>query len=200
MLENNWKVFEACGGGIQHELTKSTPEDINLSLYCIQASNNDYSFMPFPTKNLEISRFRKNDFTIKYLDELYRLDENMGYIVHNEKTQTELDYVEFLFSDNSQQMLCYADNTKVELDWDNAILKRDGISYMCPEMVLLYKIGIADRLRKSQDKDYHMYDLECYSDFTSALSLMNETQRKWLKVALISTYPDETEYITKLGD
>lgn len=194
------EVFEACGGGIQHELTKSTPENINLNLYCIHVSNNDYSFIPVSTKTLEISRFRKNDYTIKYLEDLYRLDKNMGYIVHNEKIQTKLDYVDFLFSDNSQRMLCYADNAKAELAWDNTILNRDGILYMCPEMVLLYKITIADRLRKSQDKDYNIYDVECKSDFTSAFSLMNDIQRKWLKSALILTCPDANEYINKLGD
>ena len=30
--------------------------------------------------------------------------------------------------------------------------------------------------------------------------LIHETQRKWLKAALISTYPDAQEYIIKLGD
>lgn len=200
MLQNGWRVFEACGGGIQHELTESNFKDIRLSLYCIQSSNNAYSFIPCSTKELEISRFRKNDSTIKYLEDLYRSDINMGYIVHDEKIQTKLDYVEFLFSDHSQPMMHYVDNTETEIAWDNAILNRDGILYMCPEMVLLYKIGIVDRLKKSQDEAYHIYEAECRSDFMSALCLMNETQRKWLKAALISTYPDAKEYIVKLGD
>lgn len=136
--------------------------------------------------------------TIKYLEDLYRSDTNMGYIVHDEKIQTKLDYIEFLFSDHSHNMLRYVDNAEAEIAWDNAILNRDGILYMCPEMVLLYKIGIVDRLRKSQDKTYYTYKAECKSDFTSATCLMNEVQRKWLKAALISTYPDAKEYINKL--
>lgn len=118
----------------------------------------------------------------------------------NEKIQTKLDYIEFLFSDSSNKMLHYVDNAEVEIAWDNVILNRDGILYMCPEMVLLYKIGITDRLKKSQDEAYHTYEAECKSDFTSALCLMNEAQRKWLKVALISTYPDAKEYVNGLGD
>jgi hypothetical protein len=200
MLQNGWRVFEACGGGIQHELTEPNSEDIRLSLYCMQASNNDYSFIQCSTKDLEIFRYRKDALTIKYLEELYRSDTNMGYMVHDEKIQTKLDYIEFLFSDHSQKMLRYVDNAEAEIVWDNAILNRDGILYMCPEMVLLYKTGIVDRLKKSQDKNYHIYKSECRSDFASALCLMNEVQRKWLKAALISTYPDAKEYIIKLGD
>jgi hypothetical protein len=71
---------------------------------------------------------------------------------------------------------------------------------MCPEMVLLYKIGVVDRLRESQDKAYLIYKAECRSDFMSAFCLMNEVQHKWLKAALISTYPDAKEYIIKLED
>lgn len=33
----------------------------------------------------------------------------------------------------------------------------------------------------------------------SALSLMVEMRRKWLKAALILTYPDAIEYTSKLG-
>ena len=200
MLNKGWRVFEACGGGIQHELTKSSLEEIDLNLYCIHSSNNDYLFTPYSTKNLEISRFRKNDATIKYLEYLYRSDVKMGYLVHGEKIQTKLDYVEFLFSDNSQPLLSYIDNVDVKLSWDNVILNRDGISYMCPEMVLLYKIGIADRLRKSKDKAYHIYEGECRSDFTTTCCLMNEVQRKWLKSALTLTYPEAEEYIIKLDN
>lgn len=198
MLQNGWKVFEACGGGIQHELTKSNPEEIHLNLYCIQASNEDYSFTSCSTENLEISRFRKNDSTIKYLEDLYKSDANMGYLVHDEKLQTKLDYIEILFNDNHQSMLRYIDNAEVKIAWNNAILDRDGISYMCPEMVLLYKIGIVDRLGKNQDIAFPMYEAECRNDFTAAFCLMNETQCKWLKAALTSTYPDAREYIMKL--
>lgn len=200
MLRNGWRVFEACGGGIQHELTEPNSEVVLLNLYCIQSSNDDYSFTPYSTKDMEISRYRKDDRTIKYLEGLYKANINMGYIIHNEKSQTKLDYIEFLFSDSSNKMLHYIDNAEVEIAWDNVILNRDGILYMCPEMVLLYKIGIMDRLKKSQDEAYHTYEAECKSDFTSVLCLMNEAQRKWLKAALISTYPDAKEYVNGLGD
>jgi len=200
MLRNGWRVFEACGGGIQHELTEPNPEVIRLSLYCMQSSNKDSSFIPYSTKDLEISRYRKDDSTIKYLEALYRADTNMGYIVHDEKIQRKLDYIEFLFSDRSTKMLHYVDNAEAKIAWDNAILDRDGILYMCPEMVLLYKIGIVDRLKKSKDEAFHTYETECRSDFTATICLMNETQRKWLKDALISTYPDSKEYISELGN
>lgn len=90
MLRKGWRVFEACGGSIQHEITEANSEVIRLSLYCIQSSNKDYSFIPYSTKNLEISRYRKDDSTIKYLEDLYGADTNMGYIVHDEKIQKNI--------------------------------------------------------------------------------------------------------------
>lgn len=200
MLLKGWRVFEACGGGIQHELTKPGSQGIRLNLYCIKPSCNEYSFTTCSTKDLEVSRYRKDDLTIKNLEDLYRIDSNMGYIVHYEKTQTKLDYIEFLFSDRNTKTLRYADNLEAEIAWNNAILSRNGILYMCPEVVLLYKIGIVERLKKSQDKAYRTYEEECRIDFTSVLHLMNERQRKWLNDVLISTYPCSKEYIDKLGD
>jgi hypothetical protein len=89
-----------------------------------------HSFIQCSTKDLEISSYRKDALTIRYLEDLYRSDTNMGYMVHDEKIQTKLDYIEFLFSDHSQKMLQYVDNAEAEIVWNNAILI-EMVSYIC---------------------------------------------------------------------
>lgn len=83
--------------------------------------------------------------------------------------QTKLDYIEFLFNDKTPEL-------------ENAILFAEGIPYLSPEMILLYK---------STDTDREGYQ----QDFELAWKAMSDSQKVWLQNALRRKYPDGHKWI-----
>ena len=83
--------------------------------------------------------------------------------------QTKLDYIEFLFNDKTP-------------DLEKAICLADGIPYLSPEMILLYK---------STDTDREGYQ----QDFEFAYKSMSDEQKQWLQSALKREFPDGHKWI-----
>ncbi len=90
--------------------------------------------------------------------------------------QTELDFIEFLFNDQSQGAFEYARNRMIALEMEKAVLFRDGVPYLAPELCLLYKSTDIEREGYQQD-----FELVCRA--------MDPARREWLRNAFRQEYP-----------
>lgn len=99
--------------------------------------------------------------------------------------QTRLDFVEFLFNDQSATHFEYARNRAIQRELDKAILYADGVPYLAPELCLLYK---------STDTEREGYR----QDFELAYRAMNEDQQAWLQAALSRVYPQGHKWLSSM--
>jgi len=74
---------------------------------------------------------------------------------------------------------------------DKAILYRDGIPYLAPEIILLYKSG-----KGSMQGAYAKPRTEI--DFKAIMPLLSEESRKWLLDAINVANPDGYEWLDGL--
>lgn len=124
MLEKDWLVFEAHGGGRVKKVEKLSADHINnkKNLFCA----------------------RKNCTRI----EVTPVDEVFYKFSLTDKVQTNLDYVEFLFNECDDQYFKYHWNNDIRVPLDKAIIEVDEFCILAPEIALLYKA------MKAEDKTY----------------------------------------------
>lgn len=158
MQSSGFHVYEMCGGNTAHHIT-----DINNQ---IRAKRNIFCF--------------KED--CKLIKLIPQNEADMYYIDFDHSGQTELDFVEFLFNHRSADSFLYARNKVISLSLDRAILYNNGIPYLAPELVLLYK---------STDTEREGYQ----SDFDLAMEKMSEEQTQWLKTALKTMNPSGHKWL-----
>lgn len=152
MQSMGYKVYEMLGGGRAHAIT-------------------DGSDLVEKKKN--IFCFREGCPLVK----TYPPDEDGScWMEFFHIGQSKLDYIEFLFNDQSQDAFEYARNREITLKMEKAVLSRDGIPYLAPELCLLYK---------STDTEREGYQ----QDFELTYQSMNALQREWLRKALLKEYP-----------
>jgi hypothetical protein len=103
-------------------------------------------------------------------------------IAYNRKTQHELDYIEVFFDRIDDKYYCYRRNPQVRRPINQAILERDGVRYLAPELVLLYK---SNQLSEKNTHDFNAvvgaFGAETNSWLTSALTLLYGNSHIWLK-------------------
>lgn len=147
-----WEVYEMCGGGVAHHIT-----DVSNQL-----------------------RIKRNIFCIKDHCELISLTQadkpDMYYLDFSHSGQKSLNFIEFLFNDRTETDFLYARSFDVKRELTKALLICDDITYLAPELVLLYK---------STDINREGYQM----DFDEAYARMNKDQKNWLQNALIKLYP-----------
>lgn len=158
MQSQGFEVYEMLGGGRAHKIT-----DPAVQMYQ-----------------------KRNIFCVKDdcpLVKLYPLDENdCCWLEFFHIGQTELNFIEFLFNDRSETHFEYARDREIKRDIDKAILSRDGIPYLAPEICLLYK---------STDIEREGYQ----QDFELTYPELNDEQKLWLQSALKRLYPDGHKWI-----
>ena len=158
MQSRGFQVYEMLGGGRAHRIT-----DVSNQIY----------------EKRNIFCFKEGCPLVK----LYPLDENdCCWMEFFHVGQTELNFMEFLFNDRSDADFEYARDREVKRELDKALLSRDGVPYMSPELCLLYK---------STDIEREGYQ----QDFELAYKAMNGEQREWLKNALTRLYPEGHKWI-----
>ena len=162
MQSQGFEVYEMLGGGRAHHLT-----DIS-----------------------GLIRIRKNIFCFREgcpLVKTYPPDEDgCCWMEFFHTGQTQLDFIEFLFNDKTQEAFEYARNREITLGMDKAVLISDDVPYLAPELCLLYK---------STDIEREGYQ----QDFELARKAMSPSQREWLKEALLREYPDGHPWIDPAG-
>ena len=158
MQSRGFQVYEMLGGGRAHRIA-----DVSNQIY----------------EKRNIFCFKEGCPLVK----LYPLDENdCCWMEFFHTGQTELNFIEFLFNDRSDADFEYARDREVKRELNKALLSRDGVPYMSPELCLLYK---------STDIEREGYQ----QDFELAYKAMNGEQREWLKNALTRLYPEGHKWI-----
>ncbi|MEK5645779.1 hypothetical protein BK138_35530 [Paenibacillus rhizosphaerae] len=131
MLAEGWRVFEACGGGIIHELfeVQQSPEKRNL--FCFTLNENRCKLEPIG-------------------DDRYRF----GF---EKKEQKDFTYIEFLFNQRGDEYFYLPGNANLKRKLNKALLKSNGVPHLAPEVVLFYK---SRYLEYSPDTLDHYQDFE----------------------------------------
>ncbi|MCL2573847.1 MAG: hypothetical protein FWE34_04750 [Defluviitaleaceae bacterium] len=160
MLDNGWDVYEPCGMEHLHKIGDvHNQKRLRSNIWCVRSDSPRYSFMEH--------------------------EESMFAVEFDNSEQTELDYIEFLFNTRNDKYFLYSRNNDVKMEMETAILRVGDISYLAPELVLLYKSTMADEA---------VYQL----DFDNALAKMSREQMKWLENALRAMFPYGHKWLDRL--
>jgi hypothetical protein len=160
MQSLNWNVYEMCGGGMVHHITDINNQlKLKKNICCFKDDYNPVSLIPQNEKGM------------------YQID-------FDNKEQKCLNFIEFLFNNKSDKNFIYDRNDEITLPLSRAVLYRNDIPYLAPEMVLLYK---------STDINREGYQL----DFISTIAKMDKEEKNWLKNALLTTNPAGHLWIEK---
>ncbi|PJN54980.1 hypothetical protein PAEVO_17010 [Paenibacillus sp. GM2FR] len=139
MLSSGWRVLQACGGGVVHELNKKQDEKFEKrNLFCFTVNEHRVK--------LEAIGQDKYRFGLEKVEQQY------------------FTYVEFLFNERNYGNFFLLGETKIKRELKKSILSSsDGVPYLAPEIVLFYKSSYLD----GSDADYHNQDfdsaLKCFS-------------------------------------
>ena len=151
MLQNDWQVYEFRGNGkvrLQNEDLSSEP---GRNLMCTKDTCELVKFYPCEEEQLLWYEFFHTGLK-------------------------QLDYVEFLFNTSIDDAFIFDKSRGIQREMSKAILYHEGIPYLAPEIVLLYKASNAD-------------NVEYQYDFEQAYINMNEEQKSWFLQGLDTLYP-----------
>jgi hypothetical protein len=155
-LGKDWQIEGKLFGGFK---TLYSPSDYN---------ENIHYFWSFPRGAAFISEF---------------VDEGGNRrIAYNRKTQRELDYIEVFFDRIEDGQFIYRREPQLKRYINEAILERDGIKYLAPELVLLFK---SNSLTEKNLQDFAIaicsLDVEAKSWLAASLLLLYGNSHIWLK-------------------
>ena len=107
----------------------------------------------------------------------YQSDKGDSFFLHefDDTGMRSLNYIEFLFNESKSGDFVF--NQFISREMDKAILTRDVMPYLSPELVLLYKSENPER--KSNQSDYDR-----------TIAKMNSEQINWFNNSLDSLYSD----------
>ena len=119
--------------------------------------------------------------------EMYKLD-RLQPAVYSYKQPSEwlvknLDFIEIAFDVRGDSDYVAQENPRITRPLDKAILYRDGIPYLAPEIILFYKSG-----KYSSENPYAKPRTEI--DFKAIMPVLPEDSKKWLLNAIDVAYPD----------
>jgi hypothetical protein len=158
MQSSGWIVYEAMGGGKVHLITDTDNQKmLKTNIFCVRK---DCSF--FHAEHIENNIYRCKIDCVE---------------------QTRLDFVEFLFNNRTADGFIYSRNGEIVRKLDKAVMYRDNIPYLSPELVLLYKS--TDLKRKENKKD-----------FDAVFSHLSSESKEWLHEALAAAYPKGHKWIS----
>lgn len=155
-----FRVYEMCGGGIAHHITDLHDQiKAKRNIFCFKDECDLVKLSPTEAKGM------------------YRIE-------FDHRGQTKLDFIEFLFNNRTEDSFLYARNENIYFPLNQAILNRDGIPYLAPEPVLLYKSTDTQREENQRDFDAtmdHMSD-EQKDRLFAALKTIYPSGHKWLEL------------------
>ena len=152
MLEKGWNVYEFRGMGKVRPLELSSVSDAGRNLMCFLPGCDLVQFYPCE-------------------------DEGLLYHQFFPKGMTELNYLEFLFSPTHDDALIFSQSPAIRRELDKAILHRDGIPCLAPEIALLHKAREPERP-------------ESAADFQAAFPFMDAEQKRWVLDSICCLHPD----------
>ena len=161
MMNNGWSVYEFHGAGIVRII-------------------NDIGYLEHSCRNLMCV---KDDCE---LVEFFPCDKGGDYFIHEfgkDKGISSFNYVEFLFNKVIDNYFIFNNNDKIVRDLDKAILWRNGIPFLAPELVLLYKARESERKWFQFDYDHTItkMDDESIAWFYNGLDIIYPSGHMWRK-------------------
>jgi len=130
----------------------------------------------------------KNVWAIKphCLPEMYKLDRLQGEVYSYKPCEwrvQDLEFIELEIDAREGNDFVLKENIRITRQLDKAILYRDGIPYLAPEIVLFYKSDLFSSTHPYvKPKTKH--------DFKAIMPLLSDERRKWLLDAIHAAYPD----------
>jgi len=97
--------------------------------------------------------------------------------------QDELEFIELEIDAKEGSDYMVQENPRIIRPLDKAILYRDGIPYLAPEVILFYK---TDKF----SSEHPQVRPKTESDFKAIMPLLSAEQRQWLTDAIEIAYPD----------
>ena len=152
MKDNKWVIYEFQGQGIVQLINDISELKSGHNLMCL-----------------------KNDCEII---EFFPCDRGDNYFLHEfcNKGISDFNYIEFLFNTLVGDNFIFDNNTDIHRDMSKAIMKRNNIPYLSPELVLLYKA-------ENFEREWYQFD------FDNTIVKMNDEQITWFYNGLDILYP-----------
>ena len=126
------------------------------------------------------------------LHKLERLQGEVGeiYTYQTRKwlVQDEIEFIELEIDAKEGDNFVVQENPKITRSLDKAILYRDGIPYLAPEIILFYK---SDKF----SSEHPVVRVKTEGDFNAIMPLLSEESKKWLLDAIDTAYPDGREWL-----
>ena len=152
MLQQGWCVYEFRGQGKVRPLDITSTSEKGRNLMCFTPDCQLVRFYPCEDEGLLYHEFLHDD-------------------------AAPFNYIEFLFNQTSGTHYMFDASKAVERELSHAILKRNGIPYLAPELVLLYKAS-------NPNEEKHKFD------FLQTYPLLTQEQQSWFTQSLATIYPN----------
>ena len=152
MKDNKWSVYEFQGNGIVQFISDVSDCQSGRNLMCLK-------------DGCELINF-------------YPCDRGDGYFLHEfiDTGITAFNYLEFLFNTSMGGNFIFDGAAGVYRNMSKAIMRKENVPYLSPELILLYKAGNSDRKWYQQD-------------FEKTVVEMDDEQIAWLYDSLDVLYP-----------
>ena len=153
MQSKGFCVYEMLGGGKVHRITDiRTQEKRRKNVFCC-------------TEDCELVRL----YDTEEKDTFWFDFQHIGL--------STLNYIEFLFNEKTEDEFVYVRDNRIKRELGKAILVKDGVTYLAPELCLLFKSTDIERERYQQD-------------FELAVDKLSQEQRTWFENAMEMLYPE----------
>lgn len=122
-----------------------------------------------------------------YPQDYLKVDEqgSCNFYQYERDVQEEFDFLEVLLNSTEGGYFIYQQNPAIRLEMSRAIFENNGLPYLAPEIVLLYKSKYL-----SEDNQ---------ADFELVTAKLNPEQREWLKEALTNEYGSDHPWVQALS-
>lgn len=140
-LDKGWRVYEFRGQGKVRPLDSAMASEAGRNMMCVKDGCDIVKFYPCEEEGMLYHRFFHTG-----MDKFF--------------------YLEFLFNGTDSGYLLLDTGKGLKRELSKAILSRNGIPYLAPEIALLYKAANSD------NPDYRL-------DFEQTYPHLNDDQREW---------------------
>ena len=153
MHSKGFLVYEMLGGGKVHRITDiRTQEKLRKNIFCC-------------TEDCELVRLYDTE------------EQDVFWLDFQHIGLTKLNYIEFLFNEKTENQFVYIRDNRVKRELEKTMLEKNGVSYLAPELCLLFK---------STDIEREGYQ----QDFELTVERLNEEQKTWFQEAMEKLYPE----------
>lgn len=112
-----------------------------------------------------------------------KVDEPFKYMKFINREQTELDFIEVMFNKVYDNVFYYLKHPKITMNMKDAVIRKDKINILAPEIILLYKSRNYTNCDYQHDFDVVINKLEKdrYDWFINAMNIAYPNGHPWIK-------------------